>query len=77
MRQNAALCGNWLSAYLSYHTFVSSPEHEVHRVSYCDNSLSVGICPSSVHIFLFTLQISIYNIYKHQSVSTRLGQNII
>ena len=37
---------------------VSSPEHEVLRVSYCDHSPSVGIrCPSVVcsHFLVYTL----------------------
>ena len=34
--------------------FVSSPEHEMLRVSYCNHSPS-GIRPASVHISLFTL----------------------
>ena len=34
---------------------LSSPEHVVHRVSYCDHSPSVGVRRPSVHISLFTL----------------------
>ena len=35
----------------------SSPEHEVLRVSYCDHSPSVGVCPSVVrsHFLVYTL----------------------
>ena len=53
----------------------SSTEHKVLRVSYCHRSSSVGVHrPSVRHLFTFSYLHS--SIYKYQSISTKLGQNI-
>ena len=56
--------------YLSYLVLYGSV---VLRVSYCDHSPSVGISPS-VRPFTFSCLLS--SIYKHQPISTKLGQRI-
>ena len=62
----------------------SSPQHEVLRVSYRDHSMSVVVrCPFTFeHMELFALELekllffTLFNIYRYQPISTKLGRNI-
>ena len=63
----------------SFCTVISSPEHKVLIVSYCDHSPSVGVRPSPGHPSVrrpFTFPCLHSNIYKYQPISTKLGSYI-
>ena len=78
--RNHGVCIN----YCLYFQIISSPEHEVLRVNYCDHSPSVGIRRPSVCLSVrrpsvrcpFTFSCLHSSIYKYQPFSTKLCQNI-